>query len=623
MFSNTIRFLLALLVAAALTACGGGESTLTAAAPVAQKTCDNTLAPTDPNYDPTCGDVLVEITDADGDILSYAVDVVALSLTRADGVEVELLPNRTRIDFAQYVDLTELFTAARLPAGAYTAASITLDYAGAEVVVEQGGVSVPATVQLPAGGTQATVTVRFGTGHPLIVRPGLPAIITLDFDLLASHTVDLVAVPPTVTLSTPVLTATLNRDIDDRDRRVRGPLLGVDLATARYAIAIRPVFRDDGHFGRLPVQTTSTTEFEIDGVAVTGSVGLTALAALSQGTATVALGRFDHGARIYVAERVLAGSSVPGGTLDAAIGSVRARSGDTLTVHGGTLVRASGAFAFVEAITVTLDADTVVRKVGTMGPVGQDQISVASRIEVLGTASVDPVTGAVAISATAVRILPSVVTATVVSVAGGTLVADLQSANRRRVALHDFSGTGVTAPDDADPENYEVALGLLTGSSLDAGDPIGVQGFVRAFGTAPADFDAVTLADFSSARAEIVVGWGETGSLVPFSTLTADALVVDLANPGLGARHHLIRGPVVTDLLALPASPGIASTADPRGFAVRRGGAIASYATFAEFSAAVSAGLGAGAPLRGLFVRGVYDETGNQFSADSAIAIFD
>lgn len=623
MSSTVTRFLFALIVAFTLAACGGAETQAVVTAPVAQKTCDNTLAPTDPGYDPTCGDVVVEITDADGDILSYAVDVVSLSLTRADGVQVELLPNRTRIDFAQYVDLTELFTAARLPPGIYTAASLTLDYAGAEVVVEQAGAPIAATVQLPGSASEATITVRFATNHPLVVAPGLPALITLDFDLLASHSVDLVAVPPTVTLSTPVLTATLNRDLDDRARRVRGPLLGVDVALARYAVALRPVFRRDGHFGRLPVQTTPTTEFEIDGTAYTGSAGISALAALSQGAATVALGRYDHVMRIYVAERVLAGSSVPGGTLDAAFGSVRARSGDTLTVHGGILLRTDGDFRFVESIAVALDADTVVRKVGAANPVGKEQISVASRIEVLGTATVDPNTGAVAVSADVVRILPSVVTGTVVSVAGGALVADLQTVNRRRVGLHDFAGTGVDAANDADPAAYEVELGLLSGSSLDAGDPIGVAGFVRAFGTAPADYDATTLADYSSARARIVAGWGETGSLAPFSTIGADGLVLDLADPALGAMHHLFRGPVATDLGDLPASPAIVSAADPLGFAIRRGGMVSSYATFGEFTTALSTALAAGAPLRGLFVRGSFDGAANQMVAAGAVAVFD
>ena len=51
-----------------------------------------------------CGTTYVTVTDADGDFLSYTVDVVSLKLQRASGATVETLPATTRIDFAQYVD---------------------------------------------------------------------------------------------------------------------------------------------------------------------------------------------------------------------------------------------------------------------------------------------------------------------------------------------------------------------------------------------------------------------------------------------------------------------------------------------------------------------------------------
>ena len=52
-----------------------------------------------------CGTVFVAITDADGDFLSYSVDVVSLKLKRANGAMVETLPATTRIDFAQLVEM--------------------------------------------------------------------------------------------------------------------------------------------------------------------------------------------------------------------------------------------------------------------------------------------------------------------------------------------------------------------------------------------------------------------------------------------------------------------------------------------------------------------------------------
>ena len=55
---------------------------------------------------------MVGLTDVDRDFLFYSVDVVSLSLRKADGTVVQALPTRQRVDFAQLVDLTELVTAA-------------------------------------------------------------------------------------------------------------------------------------------------------------------------------------------------------------------------------------------------------------------------------------------------------------------------------------------------------------------------------------------------------------------------------------------------------------------------------------------------------------------------------
>jgi hypothetical protein len=76
-----------------------------AKSPGANQGCDAT----------TCGALLVSLTDADGDFLSYSVDVVSLSLTRANGTVVRALPLRQRVDFAELVDLAEFVTAATIP----------------------------------------------------------------------------------------------------------------------------------------------------------------------------------------------------------------------------------------------------------------------------------------------------------------------------------------------------------------------------------------------------------------------------------------------------------------------------------------------------------------------------
>ena len=57
------------------------------------------------------GEVIVALTDAEGDFASYTVDVLSLTLTTANGAVVETLPLSTRVDFARYTDLTEFLSA--------------------------------------------------------------------------------------------------------------------------------------------------------------------------------------------------------------------------------------------------------------------------------------------------------------------------------------------------------------------------------------------------------------------------------------------------------------------------------------------------------------------------------
>jgi hypothetical protein len=99
------------IVALVLGACGGGASTATTD-PEPLASCDPANAATAAE----CGSVIVSFTDADGDFLNYTVDVLSLTLETANGRVVETLPRETRINFTDYVDLTELVAVASSPA---------------------------------------------------------------------------------------------------------------------------------------------------------------------------------------------------------------------------------------------------------------------------------------------------------------------------------------------------------------------------------------------------------------------------------------------------------------------------------------------------------------------------
>ena len=126
-------FSLALLLAA----CGGGGTTDTTTTPdpVASVGCD----PNNPATYVECGIVFIGMTDADGDFLNYTVDVLSLELETANGRIVETLPQTTRVNFTDYVDLTELVAAAHIPPATYVAGTIRIDYTNAAVFVEVDG----------------------------------------------------------------------------------------------------------------------------------------------------------------------------------------------------------------------------------------------------------------------------------------------------------------------------------------------------------------------------------------------------------------------------------------------------------------------------------------------------
>jgi hypothetical protein len=186
-----------------LAGCGGGGGS---------SPSSSNAAPTSNCGD--CGTTFVAITDADGDFLSYSVDVTSLKLRKANGTLVETLPATTRIDFAQLVDLTEFFTAATIPNGEYVAATLRLDYSNADINVEQNGAPVAARAVDASGNALGAVdvTVTLDNRHHLFVAPGRPSLFTLDFNLAATNAVDLTTTPATVTV-TPALVASLDLSI--------------------------------------------------------------------------------------------------------------------------------------------------------------------------------------------------------------------------------------------------------------------------------------------------------------------------------------------------------------------------------------------------------------------------
>ncbi|MDH5256887.1 MAG: DUF4382 domain-containing protein, partial [Gammaproteobacteria bacterium] len=133
------------------------------------------------------GELVIELTDAEGDFSTYSVDVLSITLTKQDNSVVEVLPENTRVDFAQYVEMSELLSSSNVPAGVYTSATLTLDYSNAEIFAENAnGDNIQLTNIVDENNlaiTTLSTNVTLDDRNRLLIARGIPAHLSLDFDL--------------------------------------------------------------------------------------------------------------------------------------------------------------------------------------------------------------------------------------------------------------------------------------------------------------------------------------------------------------------------------------------------------------------------------------------------------
>ncbi len=583
--TQTPLLLLLWLTLGLLSACGGGSGS-TSEAELQQK-------------------LYVSLTDAEGDFTRYQVDVTALRLYRPNGVVVETLPATTTLDFVQYIDVTEFLTAATVPLGAYSRAEMDLDFSQAILSVEDDqGNSIPATAVDDNGDplTGVTLELLINGNDGFVIRAGQPASLTIDFDLESSNEVSIDTATATATVTVnPVLIASTDVD-DDKQRRARGLLAGVDTAAATFDLRIRPFRVRNRDFGQITVHTNDDTVYEIDGVSYGSADGLAQLALLDDGTPVVVLGVYRHSTRQFTADEVFAGSSVPWDDKDVLKGSVIARSGDTLTVLGAVIELADGTFRFNDDIAVVVDADTRVSKQGSDEAVDIGAISVGQRIDVIGE-MVDDNTLSAAGSEGLVRMRFSDVNGSVVTVS--PLELDLQHINRRNVDRYDFTGTGVDAASDADPAQYQVDTGTLSLNSLQANDPVQVRGFPTPFGSAPLDFTARSIKDVSALPTLMFMGYGKEGSPTAVAALDDNGLLLDLES-AVG-RHHLKQASIITDINELPSVPLIQPNDGRALYVLAAGRRSHAFRDWQAFSSALTDLLEEGRRVVFATARGAYD----------------
>ena len=613
-----------MLIVLALSACGGGAGTTSTEEPPIVAQCN----PADPGTAGECGTLIIGLTDADGDFLSYTVDVLSLILEKDDGTVVEVLPNTTRIDFSQYVDLTEFISVATVPPGLYVAGIIRLDYTDAEIVVEEGDVAKDAIVVDADGNPlgQTELKIRLSDRDQLFINRATTSLLTIDFDLDASHTVD-IASTPAIATAEPFIVAELD-PVDTKQIRVRGRYIEANETEMYYVVALRPFYDKVGDFGRMKVFVTPDTNCEVNEAEYSGVECLRELEAAGQGTLTVAQGTLNVAERKFTANIALAGSSVPGNGMDAAKGHVIARMDNELIVRGGTVILSDAAGSFFrDDVTVTVGPNTKVYKTyrydrpllaiaDRLLDIGA--ISVGQNVTVRGTVTANDEIG-VHIDATEGAVVMHVthLSGIVNSIMPGQVDIDLHSLGGRRPGIYDFTCTGGCEPStDADPDNYEVSTGNLLLAAAATGQPVSAWGFVNEFMGAPPDFEGRTIIDYSDVRSALGVGWGAEGTTAPFLMMDGSGLLLDNQNMDIDQRHFIKQGPVLIDLTTLDSATLIAPRESGRKlFVVKTTDSLQLYADFDDFVAALTISLDSVNAARSMHARGHYNADTNVFTA--------
>ena len=620
------------------------------------------------------------VTDAAGDFLTYQVNLVSLQLQKADGTLVETLPATTTVDFVQLIDLSEILSSRQIPAGEYVAAQVTVDYTNASIMVDDGtgtGVSVKPVDATGTALGQLKLMVQLDNKNDLKINAAKASRIAFDFNLLASNLVDLTAKTDTVS---PVLAASVV-PIDNKQIRVRGGISAVDTANDDYTVNVDPFHDHDGNkLSPLVVHTTDTTTYEINGIPFAGAAGLAQLATLPANTITAAFGILQTSDQTFTATAVLAGSSVEGGGFDHIVGNVIARTGNTLTIHGARMnghggnddddfLAGNSTVSIAAATAVTAQGQSSATPAHTIA-----EISVGSLIDAFGTATKDN-SGKVTLDATTgrVRLDFTQVEGALDASAAGNITLNLKTIDHQPVSLFNFAGTGAAAGAGTNPANYVVNTGALDVSQFSGGDLVLGIGFVNPFGTAPPDFMAVTVADVlmggnnnicngnsggsgsnnccnssgdnsgdgngggndcmcngnsggggnencndNAKSAQMDIDWGNSGTTVPFKTLTAANLDLDVTNANIGRNHDIQTNPQTIDIKSL--STDVLITGAGSGmtlFAItgQHGRATMNFSSFADFEAALAADLNGTTSALRLTADGVYDAANNTFIA--------
>lgn len=568
------------------------------------------------------------------DFASYVVAIDGMTFVDSAGNIVTPWVTPATVDLTKVTDIAELVEAPAIPSGTYVSAAITLDYSLASIWVNLNGQPVKATAVDPTGAvlTLYTIKITFDPKHPLIVTHGVSNRVLVDVDLTASNLIDTSTSPPKVTVQHfPVITPA---PLDSTPLRARGVFVVSQPQDSNFIMNVRPFYDLVSALGALFVNVTDNTYFNVNGVTYVGKTGLTAMNTQQLNAPVVAYGTLDNLSGItpyFNATQVYVGTSQESPLAEYVSGVVSSRSGADITVSDATFLLPLGFpyannislyYGYYASVPVKLAATTVVSEDGVDAPdLNANSISVGQQVMLSGNATMDTTTGLlVSMDASfgQVRLQPTPVWGTLTSATSNSVTLGVLALADFAPEGFTFAGTGAV---DVSPDSYLVNTGSHDESALAPGTLVQAQGVVAPFGSAPPAFNATTITPGTSTLQQLVIYWGNGGVTKPFSSVSADGLVVDLTNSDLGSTHVIRTGPASLDLKSLPGSPLITWVgANPSDLVLAIGSStltngISVFNEADEFVSAIGATFNGTNKIFCLVAYGQYNATTNTFVA--------
>ncbi len=574
---------------------------------------------------PPPGTPVLTLTGSNTRFAGYVVAIDSITFSGANGIYATPLVTPETVDLVTTSNVGEVLAAPAVPSGTYTSATLTLDYTSAAIWVADNDEAVFASPEAPGGTAMstATITITFDPANPLVITQGESTRVAINLDLDAFNSLSVTSsgivdtVQPFVAMSA--------APADTTPLRARGLFVYVPTSNTGFVMNIRPFNDLISALGGITVNTNDQTYFNINGTAYIGAAGLAALGVLPENVTVAAYGTLDSVTNIgitpaFTASIVLGGTSLESPLEDHLIGTVAARSSDTLTIRGGLYLTALGVTSFVASATVPIGPDTLVIKDGFAEPgLSPQSISVGQRVDIGGVSSISSA-NYLTLDATQGQVLLANTRAWGVlsSATPSSLTMDVLTLANYTPPGFDFAGTA-TGGGAVSPAAYPVNTGTIDESGTAAGTLLAVDGFVTAFGSAPPAFDATTITPGSATEQALVVEW-LAGATAPFTSISDSGIVVDLASPHLGLVHSITTGPQSLDLKSLPASPlitttgatgtlmlGVGSTALATGVSV--------YNSASAFASALTATFNGTNKIFRLVAVGQYNSASNTFVA--------